>query len=294
MAGMAGPKPCPIRTTDFDPGNGSSASPSKRSASSMAYVLRPTCWLSRESNESPRPGAIGTGFRNMISLASTVRTRSRSPVKSSQILRWESKDRTATRSFGVSPTSSRSLSWSIRSNPIRRSRSRLFCTTKTISRGGTAGSALGMPARSVDGMGPLLGTAPPIHCADSTRTCWPPMRTSKSSGSRPRIGRPVPSTTRASIRTRATSTRSTRCGCWASSPTAAKSTSTVAGATALYFNPTRRTTIPVHSRSTIASYAMIRNRSWMSDPDGKICVIRIPISSSVGSTQNVVLKKPLQ
>ena len=45
--------------------------------------------------------------------------------------------------------------------------------------------------------------------------------------------------------------------------------------------------------STMAWQAMIRKRSATSDVPGKICVIRIPTSSSAGSIQKLVPKKPL-
>ena len=78
------------------------ASPSRRNASWNSQVRRPASWLSVVSRDSSPYGSSTGGRQDMISSASTVPTRSRSSVKSTQILRWESYDSTTTRSAGVS------------------------------------------------------------------------------------------------------------------------------------------------------------------------------------------------
>src|SRR5207248_1298586 len=80
----------------------------------------------RSANEGIDTGCDAGGLASSRSWPNTASRRSRSFVKSVQILRFESNDRTATRSFGASVPRKSRLFKSIRIDPTMRDGSRSF------------------------------------------------------------------------------------------------------------------------------------------------------------------------
>ena len=199
--------PQPKRTRLFAPGSSSSASPMRRSAVSGLAARRPAAGSKvleqrrrrldvqdgmaleqdRAVEHAPQPLAVG----GEVGPEPEVRIEGDHGHAVVLAQAVEHLARAARASAG---------------SPSMRERSRSFWKKKTMSRPRGGGGAPACRAAAVTaGSG---GVSSATQVTDSTGTSRPSTFSRKSRGARPRIGRPAPSTTRASTTTLSTSTRS--------------------------------------------------------------------------------------